>query len=44
MASKFCTKIDRGKIIEPISEPYPQVIVTTRFKGFASYYSKNKRD
>ena len=36
--SKFCAIRDRSKIIEPLSESYPQVLVTTSLNGFTSYF------
>ena len=36
-ASKFCVIRDRRKIIEPFSESYPQVLVTTSLNSFTSY-------
>ena len=35
--SKFYAIRDRSKIIEPLSESYPQVLVTTSLNGFTSY-------
>ena len=35
--SKFCAIRDRSKIIEPLSESYPQVLVTTILNDFTSY-------
>lgn len=35
--SKFCAIRDRSKIIEPLLESYPQVLVTTSLNGFTSY-------
>ena len=37
LKSKFCAMRDRGKIIEPLLESYPQVLVTTSLNGFTSY-------
>ena len=35
--SKFCAIRDRSKIIEPLLESYPQVVVTISLNGFTSY-------
>ena len=35
--SKFCAIRDRSKIIEPLSESYPQILVATSLNSFTSY-------